>query len=65
MIPGTTQQSIGTVRHGDFDPGHVTFIKGSAFVNSIRNIRLRLNSKDSDSDRSQKFIRKRIQKAVQ
>jgi hypothetical protein len=54
MSPVTTQQKSGAVRHGDFYPGFLAVIKGSTFVNFT----------DSDSDRSQKFIRKRIQKAV-
>jgi hypothetical protein len=29
----TTQKQRGTVRHGDFYPGPVAVIKGSAFVN--------------------------------
>jgi hypothetical protein len=31
----TTQKDRGTVHHGDFYPGRVSDIKGSAFLNSI------------------------------
>jgi hypothetical protein len=30
----TTQKTRGTVRDGDFYPGRVAVVKGSAFVNS-------------------------------
>jgi hypothetical protein len=55
VIPLTTQNNRGIVRHGDFYPGRVAVIKGSAFVNSkavemsARVVR--------DSDRSQRFFR--------
>jgi hypothetical protein len=33
-IPMTKEKNSGTVRYGDFYPGHMAVIKGSAFVNS-------------------------------
>jgi hypothetical protein len=39
-IPVTTQKNRGTVRHGDFYPGRMAAIKGSAIVTVGRNIKL-------------------------
>jgi hypothetical protein len=53
VIPVTTQRNIGTARYGDFCPGRVAVIEGSAFVNSRNRVQSEIRRRDSSDRRSE------------